>query len=536
VDKRSLSTQLRVIGCGLAIVIGVPPLQAQPASQPGRLTTAELAKRASGSVVTITTSNGQGSGVILDRNGTIVTNLHVVRGETSVSVKLANGDIYDDVTVVDVDVRKDLVILKIKAFGLTTVPLGNSDQVSVGDRVVLIGSPQGLDRTVSDGLISALRDTGLGLRLIQTDAAASPGSSGGGLFNDVGQLIGILSSKLSSGENLNFAIPVNYIRGLLVGPGRSMTLAAFAAAYPATRPSDAAPAVREPASSGSAAKDLAMLALLLEGTGLRHEKRTDNAWVIALEGEHAKKVEVYVLLAADIVIVRCLVTTEERSSSELKRLLHKSFEMNFAKIGIEKEHNLVVLTEAQLRLLDAKGLKQIIEAVGSGADDVVGMLVGQAPEAVTLPRQPASTAAGKVSLLQGHAAVRYNPVEWKPDKSDDESTYQFHRTSGDLYMKIVTERIAIPLEKLSEIVLAQLQGTDPAARVTRRGWHNVGGKRLPFMEVELTVSGIAVTFYYHLYSDPKGTIQLIAWTGRSLIVESRSAIERFVAGFEVASP
>jgi S1-C subfamily serine protease len=85
------------------------------------LSTSDIAKQASPSVVTITTSTGQGSGVIADPNGLIVTNLHVIRGDTKVSVKLANGDIYDDVTIVQVDERRDLLLLRIKAVDLRSL-------------------------------------------------------------------------------------------------------------------------------------------------------------------------------------------------------------------------------------------------------------------------------------------------------------------------------------------------------------------------------------------------------------------------------
>ena len=107
------------------------------------------------------------------------------------------------------------MLLKINAFNLTPATLGDSGQVQVGEKVVLIASPQGLDLTVNEGVISASRNSGEGYQLFQTSAAASPGSSGGGMFNEYGELIGIVSFKLPSGENLNFALPVNYVRGLL---------------------------------------------------------------------------------------------------------------------------------------------------------------------------------------------------------------------------------------------------------------------------------------------------------------------------------
>lgn len=178
------------------------------------LSATEVFKRASPAVVTIETPTGLGSGVIVDEAGVVATNLHVVRGDAKASVRLANGDAYDDVTVVDVDARKDLVLLKIKGFRLPTAQLGDSDLVAVGHAVYTIGSPRGLELTLSEGIISSLRDSGDGYRVIQTSAAISSGSSGGGLFDDQARLIGLTTFKVKGGENLNFVMPINYIRGM----------------------------------------------------------------------------------------------------------------------------------------------------------------------------------------------------------------------------------------------------------------------------------------------------------------------------------
>ena len=99
----------------------------QALQQRTRLSTSEISRRASSSVVRITAGGGFGSGVVLDATGVLVTNLHVIRGQTQVSITLANGDVYDDVTVVDIDERRDLVLLKIKAFHLTPATFGDGD-------------------------------------------------------------------------------------------------------------------------------------------------------------------------------------------------------------------------------------------------------------------------------------------------------------------------------------------------------------------------------------------------------------------------
>jgi S1-C subfamily serine protease len=183
----------------------------------GQMTPAEIARMAIPAVVVIKSqipgSEGTGSGFIVDSSGTIVTNLHVIEGATALAVKLSNGDIYDQVLVRAFDERKDLAVIQIPGFGLPTVPMGNSDTLTVGEPVLLVGNPLGLEASVSSGVVSGIRDAG-GFRVIQTDAAANPGNSGGPLLNGQGQVIGVLSFKLKGAESLNFVIPINYARGL----------------------------------------------------------------------------------------------------------------------------------------------------------------------------------------------------------------------------------------------------------------------------------------------------------------------------------
>ncbi len=190
----------------------------------------DIAKRTIPAVVVIKsqTAKGQGtaSGFVVDPSGTIVTNFHVIEGATALAVKLASGDVYDQVRVRAFDQRKDLAVIQIPAFGLPTVPLGNSDGLSVGEPVVLVGNPMGLEASVSSGLVSGIRDAG-GFRVIQTDAAANPGNSGGPLVNAQGQVVGVLSFKLRGSESLNFVIPVNYVRGLIASSA-SLSLAEVA--------------------------------------------------------------------------------------------------------------------------------------------------------------------------------------------------------------------------------------------------------------------------------------------------------------------
>jgi len=193
------------------------------AAAPNQVTfsVAEIARRVGPAVVMVRMSgpsgDADGSGFIVDASGTIVTNLHVIEGATTVAVKLPNGDIYDEVRVRAFDARKDLAIIQILGYGLPIVELGDSDATQVGQPVVLIGNPMGiLQGSVSTGVVSGIRETAAGGgRVIQIDAAANPGNSGGPLVNASGEVIGVLSFKLRGTENLNFVVPINYARGLI---------------------------------------------------------------------------------------------------------------------------------------------------------------------------------------------------------------------------------------------------------------------------------------------------------------------------------
>ncbi len=160
-----------------------------------------------------------GSGVIVGANGIVVTNNHVIEGASDIKVALADGREFES-TVVLKDERIDLAVLKIKGdVKFSTLPLGDSDAVQVGDLVLAIGNPFGVGQTVTSGIVSALarnqvRSGDFGF-FIQTDAAINPGNSGGGLVNMNGELIGINTAIFSRGGGSNgvgFAIPANLVK------------------------------------------------------------------------------------------------------------------------------------------------------------------------------------------------------------------------------------------------------------------------------------------------------------------------------------
>jgi Do/DeqQ family serine protease len=165
---------------------------------------------------------GMGSGVIVESNGTILTNNHVVNGSSRVRVELSDRRTFD-AKVVGTDPASDLAVLKIEAGNLPTLPLGDSDRVRVGDVVLAIGNPLGLQQTVTSGIISAKgRQTGISdgsfEDFLQTDAPINQGNSGGALVNLNGELIGINSQILSTSGGsigLGFSIPSNMAKSVM---------------------------------------------------------------------------------------------------------------------------------------------------------------------------------------------------------------------------------------------------------------------------------------------------------------------------------
>ena len=180
------------------------------------------------SVVSITAQSedggGVGSGVILDKDGNILTNYHVVEGATDLAVALDGGESYE-AEIVGTDESSDLAVIRLKDAkdaDLTPIEIGDSDNLNVGEWVMAIGSPFGNEQSVSTGIVSALyrstalpstSGTSIYANMIQTDAAINPGNSGGALVNDHGELIGInsvIESYSGSSSGVGFAIPVNY--------------------------------------------------------------------------------------------------------------------------------------------------------------------------------------------------------------------------------------------------------------------------------------------------------------------------------------
>src|SRR5713101_3605942 len=154
---------------------------------------------------------GTGSGVAVAPNE-VVTNRHVI--ENGVGWRIKSGGRAWSATILHIDSEHDLCGLKAERLTAQPVSIRSSSMLTVGERVYAMGAPEGLELTLSEGLISGLREFEGGL-VVQTSAAISPGSSGGGLFDAKGQLVGITTFYLKEGQNLNFALPGDWVQSLV---------------------------------------------------------------------------------------------------------------------------------------------------------------------------------------------------------------------------------------------------------------------------------------------------------------------------------
>jgi serine protease Do len=188
-------------------------------------TVRELVNQLGEAVVQVRTPSGLGSGFIINEDGFLVTNFHVIEGETEISVAvyhMRDGQlepkVYKQVRIVAINKFQDMALLKIDekdAPKFKYVLLGSADNLAVGEGVFAIGSPLGLERTVTEGILSTKTREFEGSLYLQTTAQINPGNSGGPLFNMAGEVVGITNMKITFGEGLGFAIPIEGVKFFL---------------------------------------------------------------------------------------------------------------------------------------------------------------------------------------------------------------------------------------------------------------------------------------------------------------------------------
>jgi len=176
-------------------------------------------------------SPSQGTGFFVSRDGFVITNYHVIEGHNVFTARAHTGAEFKVIGIVAVDKEHDLALLKLSAKQVNAVALDVSDSVRAGQAVVVIGNPLGLESTVSEGIVSALRSLEGADQLIQITAPISPGSSGSPVLNEQGKVIGVAVLKFLQGESLNFAIPSRHVSDLMARGEAAKTVDSRAGLY-----------------------------------------------------------------------------------------------------------------------------------------------------------------------------------------------------------------------------------------------------------------------------------------------------------------
>ena len=222
-DRIALIVRSLALFClGIGLIAQSNSVEAQTPQQ--------IAKKAFPSIVLLVMEDANGHPLSLGsgffvREGVIASNHHMVEGASRGYAKIIGQKEKCNIEgVVGIDQDRDLVLLKISATRAFPLPLGNSDVVEVGEPVYAVGNPQGLEGTFSQGIVSSIRPVGSD-KLLQITAPISPGSSGGPVLNSKGEVIGVSVATFTGGQNLNFAIPSNYLTSLIakVGPAKSLS-------------------------------------------------------------------------------------------------------------------------------------------------------------------------------------------------------------------------------------------------------------------------------------------------------------------------
>jgi tetratricopeptide (TPR) repeat protein len=169
----------------------------------------------------------KGTGFLVSGDGKLITNHHVIENAASVVAKADNGGLFHLKGVLADDPKNDLVLLKLEGKDLPFISLGNSDKIEVGTRIAVIGSPLGLEGTLSEGIVSAERDLEGEFKMLQITAAISPGSSGSPVLNAKGEVVGVARALLQEGQALNFAVPVSYVRALTANSQKTFSVRSF---------------------------------------------------------------------------------------------------------------------------------------------------------------------------------------------------------------------------------------------------------------------------------------------------------------------
>jgi hypothetical protein len=213
--------------CTLAVAFVIGACGGHPRAPHAKMSPRDIVKQSTPAIVRIEAGDDShprvGTGFVVDQNGLVATNLHVIYGESIIHVKMHDGSVPPVIAIAGIDKNHDLALLRVKVdHPLPVLRFGDVAALAAGDQIYAIGNPIGLNESVSDGLVSQVRELGPDLTILQISAPISVGSSGGPLLNQFGEVVGVTSfiavkdpSTGAAVQNVNFAWPVTYLRPMI---------------------------------------------------------------------------------------------------------------------------------------------------------------------------------------------------------------------------------------------------------------------------------------------------------------------------------
>ncbi|MEE2687772.1 MAG: trypsin-like peptidase domain-containing protein [Chloroflexota bacterium] len=477
--------------------------------------------------VLITGLNSQGSGILVDSRGIVITNYHVIEDNLDLEVILPNGDSYSPNGVIAFDVEKDIALLKIAGFDLPSVDFGNSNSVTIGDDVLVTGAPQGMEQTLSRGIVSAIRDSGEGFTLFQTDAAISEGSSGGGMFSPEGVLIGVTVSSLTEGQNLNFVVPINYVRGLM-GEEIAFTMDEFNALSPSIAASNL--------SNYSDSYDFleSYIAHLEDEYGDDGFTKIEDAWFL-----FGDEYTVYFQPLGDssFMIGSMLdYNSADFSRDSLSRLLSASYAANFAKVGFDADGDVEVLSEISADNASFDSTSIVLNNIIELTDEAIE--IAESNSRSDFSRSLNDTVNDNLvanrSYLNDTFEIFFDDSAWEQVESRTEAGGSYtsfaSQTAAGVYMQIIEEPgLDVGYENLQVI----LELSAPDLEFVETGNLNVRGNSIWNGIANAEVDGIDFVFNILAYTGPGGTIQIQGWSFPSQAEVLREIINKTAQSVQI---
>ena len=314
-----------------------------------------------------------------------------------------------------------------------------------------------------------------------------------------------------------------------------MTLAEMTARYPSDSVSPKS--ISRSSQTDNADELASLLENALASSGATYEPVDDATWVVRHQGGGAlDEVLVFVTVYSETALfIASAVEQPELDTDVASQLLSLSYQLDLARLGLDKDGDLQALHQIPIRLLDGDAVSQIANEVATAADQAVAILYASSvlERSGDLVFSPTSGDIGAIELLDGHVRIRYAPADWEEQDTDAGGGRQFFNESEEILITTIEERFQIPIEAMYEIVLKNAENAGAEVTEIRRGERNINGERMGFLEWRGVFNGFDVTYLGHFYSDAEGTVQVIGWTSSNIFEDRRGALERLASGIEV---